>query len=77
MIGRRVMDEKKVPDSFVARVWLEDGPGGGVVLRGHIRQIKSTQEAHFQGLEEMAEFIAQVSGAKINQKKREKTHDDD
>lgn len=77
MIGRQVMDENKVPDSFVARVWLEKGPGESVVLRGHIRQIKSTQETHFQGLEEMAEFIAKTSGAEINQEKRDKTHDND
>lgn len=63
------MDEKRVLDSFVARVWLEKGPADDVVLRGHIRQIKSTREAYFQGLDEMAKFITEMSGVQIQQQK--------
>ncbi len=70
------MDEKRVLDSFVARIWLEEGPGDDVVLRGHIRQIKSTREAYFQGLDEMAQFIAQMSGVRIKQEEQGKIDDD-
>jgi hypothetical protein len=70
------MDAKGVLDSFVARVWLEGGPGESVVLRGHIRRIKGTEEAYFQGLEEMAEFITGTSGVQIRKEKQRKTDDD-
>lgn len=69
------MDGKRVLDSFVARVWLEEGPGEAAVLRGHIRQIKSTQEAYFQGLEEMARFVTEMSGVKIQSEEQGKTDD--
>lgn len=59
------MDRKRVLDSFVARLWLEKGSGEDVVLRGHIRQIKGTQEVNFQGLGEMSEFITEMSGLQI------------
>lgn len=70
------MGEKRVLDSFVARVWLEEGAGEEVVLRGHIRQIKGDQEAYFQGLKEMTDFISVMSGVPIKKEEREETNDD-
>lgn len=70
------MDGRGVSDSFVARVWLEEGPGEVVVLRGHIRQIKSTQETYFQGLGEMVEFITKMSGVQIRNEERGKSDGD-
>lgn len=69
------MSGKRVLDSFVARIWLEEGSEEDAVLRGHIRQIKSTREANFQGLDEMAQFIAQMSGVQINREQRGKNDD--
>ena len=71
------MVETRVLDSFVARIWLENGPGEDVVLRGHIRQIKGTQESNFQGLGEMADFIVEMSGIQTLQGARKEIDNDD
>ena len=49
-------------DSFVARIWLERGTNGGPLWRGHVRHVQGEQEAYFQNLTEMSEFLEQVSG---------------
>jgi hypothetical protein len=49
-------------ESFVARIWLEHGDSGDTTWRGHIRHVQGKEEAYFQNLMEMREFLAQVSG---------------
>jgi hypothetical protein len=49
-------------DSFVARIWLERGTNGEPLWRGHVRHVQGDQEAYFQNLMEMSEFLEQVSG---------------
>ncbi len=56
------MEEKHVLESFVARIWLEGGSNGDPLWRGHIRHVQGNQEAFFQDLETMAEFLERVSG---------------
>ena len=49
-------------DSFVARIWLEDGDNGDTTWRGHIRHVQGEEEEYFQDLMEMREFLGRVSG---------------
>ena len=56
------MAGKQVLESFVARIWLERGPNGDPLWRGHVRHVQGNQEAFFQDLETMAEFLERVSG---------------
>ncbi len=49
-------------DSFVARIWLEDGDNGDKTWRGHIRHVQGEEEEYFQDLMEMREFLGRVSG---------------
>ncbi len=67
------MDGMRYRDSFVARIWLEGGPEGDLIWRGHIRQVKGKKEANFQGLEEMAEFMNQVVRARKRKIKGKET----
>ncbi len=55
MIGERV----KL--SFVARIWLENGNNGDAKWRGHVRHVQGEEEAYFQDLVEMREFMGRVS----------------
>ncbi len=56
------MAGKQVLESFVARIWLERGPNGDPLWRGHVRHVQGDQEAFFQDLETMTEFLERVSG---------------
>jgi hypothetical protein len=56
------MENKHVPMSFVARIWLEVGTNGDPIWRGHVRHIQSNEEAYFQELGTLNEFMARVSG---------------
>ncbi len=58
----REMDGKQTLESFIARIWLERGPGGDSVWRGHVRHIQGEEETYFQDLEAMSEFLERVSG---------------
>ncbi len=49
-------------DSFVARIWMERGSNGEPLWRGHVRHVQGDQEAYFQNLKEMGEFLERVSG---------------
>jgi len=49
-------------ESFVARIWLEDGANGDKTWRGHIRHVQGEEEEYFQDLMEMREFLGRVSG---------------
>jgi len=49
-------------ESFVARIWLEDGDNGDKTWRGHIRHVQGEEEEYFQDLMEMREFLGRVSG---------------
>lgn len=56
------MEGKQVLESFVARIWLERGPNGDPLWRGHVRHVQGNQAAFFQDLETMSEFLERVSG---------------
>ena len=56
------MVEKQVLESFVARIWLERGPNGDALWRGHVRHVQGDQETFFQDIEAMTEFLERVSG---------------
>ena len=49
-------------DSFVARLWLEDGNEGGRTWRGHVRHVQGETEEYFQDLLELRDFLGRVSG---------------
>ena len=49
-------------ESFVARIWLEDGDNGDKTWRGHIRHVQGEEEEYFQDLMEIREFLGRVSG---------------
>ena len=56
------MENKQASMSFVARIWLEQGTNGDPIWRGHVRHVQSNEEAYFQNLGAMNEFLARVSG---------------
>jgi len=56
------VENKQVSVSFVARIWLEAKTNGDPIWRGHVRHVQSNDEAHFQDLKTLNEFLAQVSG---------------
>ena len=56
------MDEKQTLESFIARIWLERGPGGDPMWRGYVRHVQGEEETYFQDLGAMNEFLEQVSG---------------
>lgn len=56
------MARSQILQSFVARIWLERTDKAGPEWRGHIRHIQGSEETYFHDLEEMAEFMQQVSG---------------
>jgi hypothetical protein len=56
------MTRQQYPNSFVARIWLEREQNGEPVWRGHVRHVQSNEEAYFQDLGTMTEFLARVSG---------------
>ncbi len=61
-MGPAVTGREHVSESFVARIWLESGSNGDPVWRGHIRHVQGDQEAYFQDLGKMNEFLERVSG---------------
>ena len=56
------MGEKHALESFVARIWLESAPNGNPMWRGHVRHVQSNDDAYFQDLGSMSQFLARVSG---------------
>ena len=56
------MDGKQSLESFIARIWLERGPGGDPVWRGYVRHVQGEEETYFQDLGAMSEFLERVSG---------------
>ncbi|HIG44675.1 MAG: hypothetical protein ABGY96_30745 [bacterium] len=56
------MNNQQVKDSFVARIWLENGDNGDAKWRGHIRHVQGEEEGYFQNLAEMHDFLSRVSG---------------
>ncbi len=49
-------------ESFVARLWLEDGNNGETTWRGRVRHVQGEEEEYFQDLLELREFLGRVSG---------------
>ena len=64
------MGKKQSSVSFIARLWLEGGTNGDPLWRGHIRHVQGEEEAYFQDLEKMSEFMEQVSNFPGPQLKR-------
>lgn len=62
LIERCTMEERQVSTSFVSRIWLEAGTDGDAIWRGHVRHVQSNEEAYFQDLGILNEFLARVSG---------------
>ena len=56
------MTRQQHPNSFVARIWLEHGSNGDPIWRGHVRHVQGKEEAYFQDLGGMSEFLERVSG---------------
>lgn len=56
------MDGKQTFESFIARIWLERGSNGDSIWRGHVRHVQGEEEAYFQDLGAMSEFLERVSG---------------
>lgn len=56
------MIKSQLMQSFVARIWLESNDDAEPDWRGHIRHIQGCEETYFHGLDEMSEFMQQVSG---------------
>jgi hypothetical protein len=61
-IGLALMARSQILQSFVARIWLEQAGDKDPTWRGHIQHIQGQEEAYFQDLGEMSEFMEQVSG---------------
>ena len=61
-MGPATNGKDRVSDSFVARIWLESGSDGDPVWRRHIQHVQGDQEAYFQDLGKMNDFLEQVSG---------------
>lgn len=57
-----MMVRNQIMQSFVARIWLERPDDAEPQWRGHIRHIQGCEETYFHDLEEMSEFMQQVSG---------------
>lgn len=56
------MVRSQIMQSFVARIWLERTNDAEPEWRGHIRHIQGCEETYFHGLDEMSEFMQEVSG---------------
>ena len=56
------MDGEHALGSFVARIWLERRSNGDSIWRGHIQHVQGKEEAYFQDLRGMSEFLERVSG---------------
>ncbi len=56
------MVKSQIMQSFVARIWLERTDDADPEWRGHIRHIQGCEETYFHGLDEMSEFMQDVSG---------------
>lgn len=53
---------RHVGASFVGRMWLETQSNGQPVWRGHLRQVQSGEERHFESLAEMRTFLERLTG---------------
>ena len=56
------MPKQRGQISFVTRIHLERETTGEPIWRGHIRHVQGGQEAYFQHLVELNEFLERVSG---------------
>ena len=48
--------------TFVARLWLEEGPEEKLLWRGKIKHVQGEREAYFDSLDELELFLQEVSG---------------
>jgi hypothetical protein len=61
-VGLALMARSQIIQSFVARFWLEQTDDADPKWRGHIRHVQGCEETYFEHLEEMSDFMQQVSG---------------
>lgn len=61
-MGLALMARSQIIQSFVARFWLEQTDDADPKWRGHIRHVQGCEETYFEHLEEMSDFMQQVSG---------------
>lgn len=57
-----MMIRPQVVQSFVARIWLERSEGRDPTWRGHVQHIQGSEQAYFQDLSEMSQFLERISG---------------
>lgn len=48
--------------SFVARIWLEEGPNGNPRWRGHVKHVQSDRAGFFEDLQALRLFVEDTSG---------------
>jgi hypothetical protein len=48
--------------SFVARLWLEEGPRRTLSWRGKVKHVQGDRQAYFDSFEELGSFLQEVSG---------------
>ena len=56
------MNEKHIKESYVARIWLEQGVNSDPLWRGHIRHVQGEESLYFRDFMEVSEFMERVSG---------------
>lgn len=48
--------------TFVARLWLEQGPNSIATWRGRVRHVQGDREAYFRSFGQLRAFLQEVSG---------------
>lgn len=58
--------EESVSESptFVARLWLEKGPGPTLSWRGRVKHVQGDREVYFATLDELRAFLDEIAGVK-------------
>lgn len=56
------MPRKSETTSFVARLWLESGPNGDPLWRGHVQHVQSDRSGFFDDLCGLRTFVEGVAG---------------
>lgn len=61
-MAARSEDKRSDTPTFVARLWLEEGPRDTLTWRGRVKHVQGDREAYFGTLKELRSFVEQVSG---------------
>lgn len=60
--GASVMVTESIAASFVARIWLEEGPNGKPRWRGHVRHVQTDRGGFFDDLQKLRSIVEELSG---------------